>query len=323
VGALLDRVGRRRVLLWSGALNTVSFPLFLLLDDSGLWLYVLATLNLVVGGALFAGYFTYAADLVPPGRRVEGIAIFAVAGMAPNGLGPALGELMIARAGFPGLLLTGCAFALLSFLLTLLIVDRPVAHRTAPHTVHDMLRLARRGSILRVLAATLVFGAGLNAAFFFVAPYTRALGIERAAPFYAAYASTTILVRVFGRRLPDRVGAHPIVLPSFATFALGLGLLCLSPSPELLIVAGMACGAGHGSLFPVLNSLAVARAPARLHGTVVGLYTGALDAGGVLGTPLCGAVARLAGYRTMFGLMAAASLGGLLLMAIDRRRPET
>src|SRR5213078_3617760 len=63
VGALLDRLGRRRVLLAAG---------------TGPWLYLLATLHLVVGGALFASYFTYAADLVPAGRRVEGIAIFGV-----------------------------------------------------------------------------------------------------------------------------------------------------------------------------------------------------------------------------------------------------
>jgi len=81
----------------------------------------------------------------------------------------------------------------------------------------------------------------------------------------------------------------------------------------------MACGAGHGSLFPVLNGLAVTRTPARFHGTVVSLYTAALDGGAVLGTPLCGAIAHMAGYRAMFAVMAAASLAGLLLMTRDAR----
>ena len=68
-----------------------------------------------------------------------------------------------------------------------------------------------------------------------------------------------------------------------------------------------------------MNGLTVSRTPPRFHGTVVSLYTAALDGGGVLGTPLCGAIAHLAGYRAMFAAMAAASLAGLLLMTRDWR----
>jgi MFS family permease len=322
VGVLLDRVGRRRVLLWSGVLNSVSFAPLLLLDRPGPALYLLASLHLVAGGALFAAYFTYAADLVPPSRRVEGLAIFGVAGMAPNGLGPALGEVMLAHAGNAGLFLTATAFALLSLALTTLVVDRPPAPHPSAGAAgpRSAVRLLFRGGLLIIMLATVLFGIGVYAAFYFVAPFTRTLGIAHAAPFFAAYASTTIVLRIFGRRLPDRVGAHRIAIPSFAVFALGLVALCFLPLPGVLVLAGIACGAGHGSLFPVLNGLAVTRTPARLHGTMVALYTGALDGGAVLGTPLCGAVARAAGYRAMFALMAALNLLGLALLAVDRRR---
>jgi predicted MFS family arabinose efflux permease len=82
----------------------------------------------------------------------------------------------------------------------------------------------------------------------------------------------------------------------------------------------MACGAGHGSLFPVLNALSVSRAPAHLHGVVISLHTASLDLGGVVGTPLCGAIARTFGYRAMFGTVAAGALVGLSIMLWDRRR---
>jgi MFS family permease len=88
----------------------------------------------------------------------------------------------------------------------------------------------------------------------------------------------------------------------------------------VLVAAGIACAAAHGSLFPVLNGLAVARTPPRLHGSVVSLYTAALDGGAVLGTPLCGVLAHAVGYRLMFATMAVGSVGGLLLMLYDRRR---
>jgi len=322
VGTLLDRLGRRRVLLWSGMLSAASYPLFLLLRTTGPWLFVLTTFNLVVGGALFAGYFTYAAGLVPAERRVEGIAVFGIAGMAPNGIGPALGEVMIGRAGYHGLFLTAGAFAALSVVLTLLLPGdgHRVERAGGAVRVREMARVLRRGDLLTVMVATVLFGAGVNAAFFFVAPYTRDLGIERAAPFFGAYAATTILLRLFGRRLPDRLGPERIAVPAFAVFALGLAALTLLPAPGVLVVAGIACGAGHGTLFPVLNGLAVIRTPPRLHGTIVSLYTAALDGGAVLGTPVCGAIAELAGYRAMFATMAAMSLAGLASMWMDARR---
>jgi MFS family permease len=321
VGALLDGRGRRGVLLWAAALNAVSWLLFLLLERTGPGLYLLAGLHLMVGGALFAGYLAYAADLVPPTRRAEGIAILGVAGMAPNGLGPALGEVVIARAGYPAFFVVASAFGLLSLGLTALIAPRRGTPRTAAGGgTRAMAGALFHGGLVRVMAATLLFGAGINAAFYFLAPFTRDLGLARAAPFFAAYASTTIALRIAGRRLLDRLGPHRVSVPAFGLFAAGLGGLCGLPAPGVLLAAGVACGAGHGSLFPVLGALAVARTPPRLHGTVMSLYTGALDLGAVVGTPVCGAIARVAGYRVMFATMAAASLAGLVLMAADRRR---
>ena len=320
VGALLDRVGRRRVLLWSGAANVASFPPFLLLDGTGPWLYVLATLHLVVGGALFASYFTYAADLVPAGRRVEGIAIFGVAGMAPNGLGPALGEALIAQHGFPALFLTATAFGLASCLLALLVPPREAGRERPPVRPPASGGRTLLSSLLPVLSATILFGAGINAAFFFVAPFTRDLGIARAAPFFTAYAATTVVLRIVGRRILGRMGTHRVAIPAFAVFALGLAGICLFPLPGTMVLAGMACGAGHGSLFPVLNALSVSRAPAHLHGIVISLHTASLDLGGVLGTPICGAVAHAFGYRTMFAGAAFGALCGLSIMLWDRQR---
>jgi MFS family permease len=324
VGVVLDRLGRRRVLLAAGALNAVCYLPFLAVRTVGPALAVLATAHLVLAGALFASYFTYAADLVPAGRRVEGIAVFGIAGMATNGLGPALGEALIARAGYGAFFLVAAGFAAVSTILTAFAREAVVPHRRRPEhapsgLMHDFTRILLRGGLGRVMIASALFGAGINAAFFFVAPYTRDVGILRAAPFFAAYATTTIVLRFFGRRLPDRLGPHPIAIPSFAVFAVGLATLTLLPLPGILVAAGVACGAGHGSLFPVLNGIAVARTPARFHGTVVSLYTAALDAGGVIGTPLCGAIAQAAGYRAMFGTMAVASVVGLGLVRLDAR----
>ena len=327
VGMLLDSHGRRPVLLGCGVMNTLSWVPFLWVTTVGPWLYVWCTVHAIVWGALFASYFTYAADLVPASRRAEGIAVFGVAGMTANGLAPMLGEAIIARSGYPAFLLTASGFAALSLALTFLIPGRAPTLRAADTVPHEerrtLLAAARQPGMPVVLAVTVVLGVAINAAFFFVAPFTRDVGLERAGPFFAAYAAASVVVRLFGRRALDVLGPHLVSYPAFTVFGLGLAGLAFLPAPGVLVATGIACGLGHGTLFPVLNALAITRAPARLQGTVVSLHTAALDLGAVVGTPLCGFLAEWAGWRTMFGTMAAACLVGVLLMALDpakRRR---
>jgi len=324
VGACLDRFGRRAVLLWSAALNALSYVPFLVLREVGGALFLWTALHEVMWGALFAAYFTYAADLAPAARRAEGIAIFGVAGMLTNGLGPALGEEILRRSTYTVFFLVAIGFALASLGVTTL-VPAGVRPRTATDVVprggaREVLRTIARGGLGPLLAASVLFGAGINAAFFFVAPFTRVLGLERAAPFFGAYATTSVALRVFGRRLLDRLGPHRVAMPAFLLFAAGLAGLAALPRPGVLVLAGIAAGGGHGALFPVLNALALERTPARVHGTVVSLYTAALDLGGVVGIPLCGALAETYGYPTMFIAMGLAGVAGFLLMVTDPAR---
>ena len=324
VGMLLDSIGRRPVLLAAGMVNALSWLPFLALRTAGPWLYLWTTVHAVVWGALFASYFTYAADLTPSERRIEGVAVFGVFGLTPNGIAPMLGESIIARWGYPAFLLTASGFALLSVALTLLVPARPPVLRAAETVPHAGLRALRDAAgqpgMALVLGVTVVLGIAINAAFFFVAPFTRDVGLTRSGPFFAAYAGMSVAIRLFGRRMLDVLGAHLVSYPSFALFGLGLAGLALLPAPGVLILSGIGCGAGHGTLFPVLNALAITRAPPRLRGTVVSLHTAALDLGAVVGTPLCGLLAHVAGYRVMFQVMGASCLLGLVLMALDPAR---
>jgi len=63
----------------------------------------------------------------------------------------------------------------------------------------------------------------------------------------------------------------------------------------------------------------VGRTPPRHHGMVVSLYTAALDTGAVLGLPLCGGIAHVAGYRAMFASLALLAVVGLALVRLDAR----
>jgi predicted MFS family arabinose efflux permease len=307
------------VLLAAGGLNLLSWLPFLGVTAVGPWLFLWLVVHSVAWGALFATYLTYAADLAPPAQRAEGIAVFGVFGIAANGLAPVVGEQVIASLGFTAFFVTAAVFATASAALTLAV--RPVRHAAgaAAAGLGEAVRVAGAPGLPLVLGATIILGVAINAAWYFVAPFTRDVGIARTGPFFLAYAATSVVIRLFGRRSLDGWGPHRVSTPAFVLFGLGLLALTLLPLPGVLVVAGVACGVGHGTLFPVLSALAVRRAPAGRQGSVVSLHTAALDLGAVLGTPVCGAVADVLGWRPMFALMAAACLGGVALMARDAR----
>src|SRR5713101_5053156 len=88
VGRFLDTHGRRRVLTVAGALHVAAWLGFLSVGALGTGLLVPIIAYGLASGSLFAAYFTYASDITPVSRRSEGIAMFGVWGILPNGLGP-------------------------------------------------------------------------------------------------------------------------------------------------------------------------------------------------------------------------------------------
>jgi MFS family permease len=135
------------------------------------------------------------------------------------------------------------------------------------------------------MAVTALLGIAINAGYIFVAPFTRVVGLARAAPFFAAYSATSVLIRLFGRRTLDVLGPHRVSVPGFLAYGTALMGLSALPSAHrdgyatlVLVLAGVGCGLGHGSLFPVLNALALARAPDRPAGRGGRLHTAAIDA---------------------------------------------
>lgn len=300
-GQLLDLLGGRRTLLGAGMLNLVSILALLPLAAIGPPLLFLTVLHAIAAGTLFASYFTYATHIVPPERRIEGVAMFGVAGMLPNGLGPPLSEWLLRTHGSRAYFAAAAVFTVASLLLTLLLHDARADHEDGARAagLATWLRLARARTLRMPFLATFLFGVGIAALFTFLAPYALASGRGEVGGFFFAYAMAAILTRVIGGRLPERLGPRRILIPALVAFALGLAVTPLTTAPAALLVIGALCGVGHGYAFPILNVLAVARTPVRVRGAVVSLYTAMIDLGQMVGAPLLGAIATVS-FPVMF-----------------------
>lgn len=311
-GHLLDLLGSRRTLLGAGLLNLISILLLVPVASIGPLLLVLTVVHAIAVGTLFASYFTYAAHIVPEARRIEGVAMFGVAGMLPNGLGPPLSEWLLRAHGSQTYFACAAGFTALSLVVTLLLHDaRAESHGVAPVARPGVwLRLLHARELRVVFLATFLFGVGIAALFTFLAPYALAVGRGEVGIVFFAYATAAIVTRVAGGRLPERLGARRVLLPALLAFAVGLAATPLSTSTASLLAIGALCGAGHGYAFPILNVLAVARTPARVRGAVVSLYTAMIDLGQMIGAPLLGAIATVS-FPVMFWVAALALLAAI------------
>ena len=87
VGAVMDRNGRRVVILAGNLLNVEVIGLYFTIDGLGVWVYVVRIVHGLSEALLFTSLFTYAADHVPERRLTQGLGVFGVSGMLPISVG--------------------------------------------------------------------------------------------------------------------------------------------------------------------------------------------------------------------------------------------
>lgn len=316
ISEMVDRFGRKRSFTAGSLLMTILPFCYLALgaDLQAIYLPLLA-MRVIHGIGLalcFTAAFTYVADIVPADRLNEGIGIFGISGLVGMAIGPLLAELMLHHFGTHAFFFMASALAAIGLLSHL-----PLAE-TLPENLEkggpSFFAVLRQPTMLLVTTLALLFGFGLAGSGNFVAPLTLQRQIPFASFYFIAYSTSAVLVRLIGGRLADRIGERRIVPFGLAITGLGLLSLTLVQGHGALIAAGLATGAGHGLLFPTLNSWAVRGQPAALRGKVIGIYTGALDGGNFAGSIMLGYVGEWAGLSVLFFTAGAALLVGLAVV---------
>jgi MFS family permease len=257
---------------------------------------------------LFTGLFTVAADYVPAARRTEGLALYSASSMFPISLGGLLGDAILARGSYGTIFVAASVFAALSLAASLPIREM---HRTRSHD--DPPAGIGHALVQRDLATLwflgTVFGLVLTGVFVFVKRFVMETEVASVGTFFTAYTTAALAVRVFGGRLPDRVGPKRVLMPALAILVAGFGCLAAASDAREVLAAGVLCGIGHGFVYPTLSALVVARASEAGRGAAISIHTALPDVGGLLGAPLLGWVIEERGFSAMF------AFGGVLLAA--------
>lgn len=320
IGQLLDRSGRRIVARLGSVIHLLATLAYLSVDGIGPWLFVVRVVHGVAEAMLFSVLFTVAADVSPPSRRTEGIALFGVSGLLPMSLSGLMGDLILAHAGYAELFLATTVVVVLGTLCAWPLPEsRPEVQTDAPPRRSFIAAIGQR-PLLPLWLMGLSFAVAISSYFTFLKTFIEHTGVGSMGLFYTVYSVVAILLRLGLGWLPDRIGPRRTLYPACAATIAGLLLLPAADSDLLMAVSGMLCGAGHAFVFPVLLAMVVTRAADRERGVALSMFTALFDLGLLLGSPLLGALLERTDYGAMFTAAAVVAVaGGVVYGLWDRR----
>ncbi len=318
LGRLADRYGRR-VLLVGGA-SVAGIAGIASSQITEFWqLLVLRSVMGIGEAAVFVGAATLIADLSPRDRRAEGASYFSVAVFGGIGLGPILGEFVLDDTRFEQAFVVAGIFALLSAGVALFAPARVVSPDAIDDTIASAAPATGRRKIMHpaALMPGVVLASGV-AAFStfgaFIPDYSREVGLATSGGLFAAYSLTSVLVRIFGATLPERLGPRRAVTIALGTLGIGLSILAIVPTVAALWVASVFVGVGMAFNYPSLLALTVNRVSDGDRAWAISSFTMFFEVGSVFGGLFVGGFAQAVGKQTGFFGGVVCCLIGLYLL---------
>ena len=319
----MNRLGSRTMWAIGYGLFAASSLSNLLLYDLSSWVYVVRS-GLALGAAIvFASGLTYVAQIAPDHRRAEAIGILGVGGFAGMLIGPFLGDLFLGggdrlRTDFVMFFVVAAIANLVPawILWFMRPPERPATRSKV--TVKEFVATVRRHWPGSILLVDFVFGAAITGPFIFVASFIDRAplqmdGLSVLGVFFLFYAGPAILIRIFGRRLPEKLGERRVLL--FGGCLMSVGIICFSfvhgGQPWMILLPAVLAGTGHSLMFHTMTALTLESFPNELRGTGSALALMMLDAGTIAGAPAFGSIGEHFGFVALF-----CSIGGLCLLGM-------
>ena len=334
VGALVDRLGRRRVSMASDAFSAVSVSLFPLAERAGA-LGLGMILALAVLGATFdpAGY-TARKSLIPDvahaGRyyidRINGVheGVFAAGWV----IGPALAALGISTIGAIGSFwVTAAAFVLAIVAVAGVRVTEAIGesrHEAGEEHEPFWASTLRGAGILwrdrpmRILTLAIAVLAMVYIPTEAILMPVHFQDLDQP----GGYGLTLTMLAAGGMVgsfsygwLSARLTKHQIAVMVMVSVSIAIIPMAFLPQLPVFVTAGFLLGLGWGPMNPLLNSLVQTRVPAHVQGRVYGVQTAVFYAAPPIGLLLAGIAVEEWGVQVVYAIIGALLVVVSLLIA--------
>jgi MFS family permease len=304
-GGIVDRVGKRRVLLISSvALACLSIVYAVLPRFEGM--LALAVVHGCFWSGLLVAASSYVTDMVPPNRRAEGMSYWGMSTIFAVSMAPAIGLWVFGRGGWRVLCLEAAGICVLMFVIALTMLPKDVVHHAAPATWS--WRSLVEWKVLVLSFPMFLYSFGYGGITSFVAMYSEASGVSPASLYFTVFSVAILVTRPYVSRLGDRIGHKVVFVPCLALVVVGFALLAVGGSRAMFVISAVVFGTGFGSAYPLFLGHVMRHVAPERRGAAFGSIIAAFDTGIGTGSMAMGWVVQHYGYRPAYGVAAALAL---------------
>ncbi|GAB3591559.1 Multidrug resistance protein MdtL [Corynebacterium faecale] len=321
-GFVVDRFGRRRILLIAAVLAVIASSLYLVADSLALLIGVRMLHGLAFSLAS-TSVMALTQSVIPPTRRAEGTGYLSLTTTLAAAVGPALALVLVDTYNYDVLFWVALATSVISLIASLFLRDP--AGNSVNRSITWSLKTVVHPAVLPIAAFMMIIALCYAGVLTYINPYAEERGlITGAAFFFIAYAVTMLVTRPFLGRIQDRRGPNPVV--AFGLFWLFIALLLLSVADTdwLVILAGACTGMGYGTLMPAAQAMSVDAVSPHQIGTALSTLFLLVDIGFGLGPLLLGVLLGWVGYGTLYlilsGGVVCAGIYYLIILLLKRRQ---
>mgnify|MGYP001298325037 CR=1 FL=1 len=251
-GHLADRIGRIPVVLFGVSVSMVCaliYPWMLTLTG----FFLIRLMHGLSTGFAPTGTTALLADILPAGRRGEGLGILGLSGSLGMALGPWMGSTVALHFGTTAMFFTSGLVALTSLVLFLGMKET----LREPRSFQWKLLLVPRDGLVEprvwkpALATFLClfpFGAVLT-----LAPdLSMQAGLSNKGTFFLYYVLTSVLVRFPAGRYSDRMGRAVTMLIGSLLLALAMAVIAMATTREMVLAGAVLTGLASGINSPAI-----------------------------------------------------------------------
>jgi MFS family permease len=323
-----NRWGRRTMMVTGSLVATVA-ALGLTVVNEAWQILPLRALMGVGEAALFVGAAILVVELSPENRKAEAASYLSVAVFGGLSIGPIIGEIVmgdvaetargLSAGHFDAVFVVTAGAAVLAALVSLtapaFVGERPARIRRKVSWFHKRSLLP--GAILAVgMAAWTAFTS-------FVPTFSKSIGLNGSAQFFALYSILCLFLRLFGAKTPERIGLHRSVVMAMSFLLCGVTSVAVLGNEFGIWLGTIFFALGVSFFYPSLLAMAVEGSDENERVEIVSSFTSFFEIGGVIGGLALGLVGELFGERSTFvGGMVFATFG-LVLLARTRQQPAS
>lgn len=298
-GKMLDKIGRRKVLMFGVGITVLSTVVYLLTNN----IYIIIFLRVMQGvgfGISSTAIATIVTDVTPESRMLEGIGYSGVGITITTAIGPSIALALVGENydKFNVLFIVTAAVALFTILLSFKLSYKEVVSKKEEGTCDG-----EGISISKIIIPSIVLfiaAVAESTILAFAALYGIELGFSNIGLFFTINAMGILASRLFINQIVNKLGTNVVVSSGVLIFAASIFGIAVTKTYIMLIIMGFLCGVMVGSLLPIVNLLILDSASKSSRGMANAIYYALIDGGYGIGSIMWGQVVVACGYRWIY-----------------------